>query len=87
LRVSRVGFVPEDDELSFGFVDPSDVVRGIHLIPAFAYGRTPALLSGPLVARATSGEQGKHDDWRLYYVNQFVDHDMYMRFLGGGVGH
>ncbi|KAF8172248.1 hypothetical protein K438DRAFT_1940544 [Mycena galopus ATCC 62051] len=26
-------------------------------------------------------------DWRYYYVNFFVDRDMYMRYLGGGVGH
>ncbi|KAJ7626822.1 hypothetical protein FB45DRAFT_868107 [Roridomyces roridus] len=26
-------------------------------------------------------------DWRYYYVNIFVDRDMYMRYRGGGVGH
>ncbi|KAJ7886402.1 hypothetical protein B0H14DRAFT_2563342 [Mycena olivaceomarginata] len=27
------------------------------------------------------------EDWRYYYVNVFVDHDMYMRYRGRGVGH
>ncbi|TCD61406.1 hypothetical protein EIP91_008510 [Steccherinum ochraceum] len=26
-------------------------------------------------------------DWVLFYVNMFVDRDMFMRFLGGAVGH
>ncbi|KAF9642248.1 hypothetical protein BDM02DRAFT_3193612 [Thelephora ganbajun] len=27
------------------------------------------------------------DDWNYYYVNIFVDRDMFMRYWGGGVGH
>ncbi|KAJ7663061.1 hypothetical protein B0H14DRAFT_3539942 [Mycena olivaceomarginata] len=29
----------------------------------------------------------KDQDWWYYYVNFFVDRDMYMCYLGGGVGH
>ncbi|KAI4294255.1 hypothetical protein K525DRAFT_274479, partial [Schizophyllum commune Loenen D] len=30
---------------------------------------------------------GQEDDWINYYVNIFVDRDMFMRHLGGGIGH
>jgi len=97
-----VGFVEDSDELAFGFLDPSLVIRGCHLIPRFASGRTNALMSyqGPTVARAP----GCTEDWTNFYVNMhvplifrgffradgvpsFVDRDMFMRYYGGGVGH
>ena len=63
----KVGFVPEQgDSPAFGFLDPSLVIRGCHLIPAFANGRTDQLLwRGHSVARL----QGETDDWAGYYVN------------------
>ncbi|KAI0349319.1 hypothetical protein OH77DRAFT_1490928 [Trametes cingulata] len=97
-RLHRVEFVPvgcADD--AFGFVDPADVIRGAHLIPAFAHGRTKELL-GPSIARdgPTSGkarsrlqpsDSSKNSDFKFYYVNFFVDRDMFMRYYGGGIGH
>lgn len=64
-RLHRIGFV--DDETAFGFLDPDQVIRGAHLIPAFAHGRTNALLTGKSVARA-GNEEGKDDDWNFFYV-------------------
>jgi hypothetical protein len=66
-RLDRVGFVPENDpnQDAFGFVDPSQVLRGCHLIPAFADGRTTGLLQNS-VAR-DDVDQG---DWQFYYVNR-----------------
>ena len=63
----KIGFVPEDGESpTFGFLDPSLVVRGCHLIPAFVDGRTNQFLQGgPSVARLP----GESDDWARYYVN------------------
>ena len=62
-RLHRVGFVPEgDDPGAFGFLDPKDVIRAIHLIPAFAHGRSPSLLQDSFV-KDHSG------DWAYYYVN------------------
>ncbi|KAF8577949.1 hypothetical protein K439DRAFT_1648918 [Ramaria rubella] len=83
-RYDRIGFVTESDDTEpFGFLDPANVVRACHLIPAFADGRTNDLL-GPSVARP----EGENDNWTHYYVNRFVDRDMAMRFSGGGgVGH
>ena len=63
----KVGFVPEDaDSPAFGFLDPSLVIRGCHLIPAFIDGHTVQLLRrGVSVARLP----GETDDWASYYVN------------------
>ncbi|KAI0703342.1 hypothetical protein C8T65DRAFT_258430 [Cerioporus squamosus] len=69
-RLDRIGFVPylpDDPECgAFGFVDPSDVIRGCHLIPAFADGLTTAML-GPS-SLAHKGKQ--EDDWERYYVGR-----------------
>ncbi len=40
-RLHRVELLPESDPASFGFIDPDDVIRGAHLIPAFAHGMQP----------------------------------------------
>jgi hypothetical protein len=34
-RLIRLGFVPGNDGSAFGFLDPSQVIRAVHLIPAF----------------------------------------------------
>ncbi|KAF7973003.1 hypothetical protein HWV62_16378 [Athelia sp. TMB] len=83
-RLPKFGFVPETSADPFGFLDPSLVIRGCHLIPAFHDGRTSELLSpNPSAGRPL----GDTDDWRGFYVNWFVDRDMIMRYIGGGVGH
>ncbi|KAH7902872.1 hypothetical protein BJ138DRAFT_1200325, partial [Hygrophoropsis aurantiaca] len=51
-RLPKVGFVSEKDDHAFGFLDPSLVIRGCHLIPAFADARTDSLLRpGPSIGR------------------------------------
>lgn len=64
-RLDRIEFLPSDDAAAFGFVDPAVVIRGSHLIPAFAHGRTHTLLRslGPSIA-----QEGPDGDWRYYYV-------------------
>jgi hypothetical protein len=65
-RLPKVGFVPETDDNAFGFLDPSLVIRGCHLIPAFSEGRSNTLLRhGPSLARL----QHETDDWVFFYVN------------------
>ncbi|TFY53731.1 hypothetical protein EVG20_g9986 [Dentipellis fragilis] len=82
-KLDRIGFVPEDDPSgAFGFLDPGQVLRACHLIPAFAYGLTTDLL-GPSKMR----DSVLKGDWTNYYVSRFVDRDMMMRYLGWGVGH
>jgi len=66
-RLLKVGFVPDCiDHIPFGFLDPSLVIRGCHLIPAFSEGRTCDLLqAGPSQARLPD----EKDDWAAFYVN------------------
>jgi hypothetical protein len=46
-HLPKVGFVESTDEFAFSFVDPVNVIRGCHLIPAFHEGRTVNLLPVP----------------------------------------
>jgi hypothetical protein len=62
----RLGFVPGNDETAFGFLDPAQVIRAVHLIPAFAWGHVTKYLPGrSVIARGLSEPD---DDWQLYYV-------------------
>ena len=36
-HLHHIGFVDGDDSATFGFLDPGEVIHGIHLIPAFAH--------------------------------------------------
>jgi hypothetical protein len=68
-RLPKIGFVPEQDDLAFGFLDPSLVVRGCHLIPSFSEEQSDELLSATLTAARFPGDTM---DWRAYYVNMYV---------------
>ncbi|KAJ7156268.1 hypothetical protein C8R46DRAFT_1004688 [Mycena filopes] len=83
-RLHRVGFLDSSKTEAFGFIDPAEVIRGAHLIPAFHYGRTADLLP-PSITRHFEAEN--HEDYCWHYVNQFVDQDMFMRYTGDAVGH
>jgi hypothetical protein len=70
-RMPKIGFVEWNDPFSFTFLDPAHVVRGCHLIPAFAEGRTSALLpEGKSAARVLVAEET--DDWVNFYVGMCV---------------
>jgi len=68
-RLPKIGFVPDSDPLAFGFLDPSLVLRGCHLIPAFNDGRTFDLLTASHTAARPPDEDG---DWVAFYVNMYV---------------
>jgi hypothetical protein len=64
-RLPKVAFVDESDRDAFGFLDPAQVIRSSHLIPAFASGRgTSSLREGKSFAR----QCGDTNDWEAYYV-------------------
>ena len=65
-HLPMVGFIEDTDELAFGFLNPSLVIRGCHPIPRFHSGRTNTLMAYDC---QTSGST---DDWTNYYVNTFV---------------
>lgn len=69
-RLPRLRFVQHDKPDAFGFVNPADVIRGIHIIPAFYYGRTSLILPNPSLARACGRDaEVEEDDWEFAYVN------------------
>jgi len=65
-RLPMIGFIPDIDDAAFGFLDPSLIIRGCHLVPTFANGRTSQLLqtSAPTAGRPID----ENDDWMNYYV-------------------
>jgi hypothetical protein len=65
-QLIRLGFVPGNDGSAFGFLDPSQVIRAVHLIPAFHWGRvTTKYLPRSPIARGTKNPD---EDWQLHYV-------------------
>ncbi len=64
-RLPRICFTPEDNPMAFGFIDPDDVIRGVHLIPAFAHGTSTLESSEYLASSSGPG----HTLWNFYYVN------------------
>lgn len=63
-RLHRVGFVDGLDPQAFGFLNPAEVIRGIHMIPAFAHGRTSSLLGSSIARQPIENDE----DWTFYYV-------------------
>ena len=70
-RLPKIGFVESTDDFAFSFVDPANVIRGCHLIPAFDAGRSADLLPhSHSIARCLNPEDV--DDWLNFYVNMWV---------------
>lgn len=67
-RLHRVGFIDSSDPAAYGFLDPANVIRAVHLIPAFDLGRSTAYLTGPIIRPARLEDS----EWRQFYVNQYV---------------
>jgi hypothetical protein len=64
-RLPKITFVEDTDSDAFGFLDPAQVIRGAHLIPAFSSGcGTTSLRHGKSFAR----QCGELDDWEVYCV-------------------
>jgi len=62
--LDRIGFPPMASEHSFGFLDPSDIVRGCHITPAFWSGMRYRDKQG--LSRCARDSH----DWHNYYVNR-----------------
>ena len=65
-RLYRVQFVPSLEDGAFGFLDPNDIIRGVHLIPCFDKG----LIVGLLLALVSKWDYAPKANWKHYYVNQ-----------------
>jgi hypothetical protein len=67
-RLPKIGFVESSDNYAFTFLNPTQVIRGAHPIPAFAEGRSSALLlAKKSVAHILNPND--EDDWLNFYVN------------------
>ena len=74
-RLPRLQFSDSTNPDAFGFVDPQAVLRGGHLLPAFAHGRTDEYLIPDSMARqfqvivgARDEFQVEREDWKYYYA-------------------
>jgi hypothetical protein len=65
-KLDRIQFPPVADDDAFGFIDPSDVLRGCHIIPSFARGKSHPDGRGLSLCGHDSS------DWAGYYVNRYV---------------
>ncbi|KAG2345174.1 hypothetical protein BDR05DRAFT_843809, partial [Suillus weaverae] len=83
-RLPKLVFVKESDYDAFGFLNPTQVIRGTHLIPTFILGHgSSSLHHGTSLARPN----GELDDWEAYYVGIFVDCDMFLQYTDLSIGH
>ena len=64
-RLDLLHFPPVGSDDAFGFVDPSDVLRGCHIIPAFASGKFH--LDGQGISPCATDSH----DWRKYYIMRY----------------
>ena len=63
-KLDPLHFPPVSSEHAFGFVDPSDVLRACHIIPAFKTSKVHA--DGISISRCASDSA----DWRKYFANR-----------------
>ena len=68
-RLYQIGFLDaHEDKGVFGFVDPSDVIHAIHLIPAFKLGTSSKFLPLSIAWCENEGDE----DYIWYYVAMCV---------------
>jgi hypothetical protein len=63
----RIRFVDGDDDATFGFLDPREVIQGVHLIPAFQHGQTSDFLPPSITAQPLASDND--EDWKYFYIN------------------
>ena len=95
-----IGLMDSKDMDSYGFLNPSNVLRAIHLIPAFP--PPDQTMHNLETEDKDEDEDGSIQDF--YYVSmytihhihlyrhwqivlRFVDRNMFMWFIGSGIGH
>lgn len=64
LKLDRVKFRSWEDPGAYSFVDPSDVLRGCHIIPRFRVGKVH--IDGKGMSRCARDGA----DWKEYYINR-----------------
>ena len=61
----KIGFVQDVGSQAFRFLNPAQVIHGVHLIPSFVECDTGDLLGLSLACLEHEGDL----DWRCYYIN------------------
>ncbi|KAJ3535560.1 hypothetical protein NMY22_g6430 [Coprinellus aureogranulatus] len=80
-KLDRLSLHPLTSEGALGFIDPSYIIRGVHIIPRFCLGE--ALNLAPPSILVQEGQL-----WKEYYINRFADRDLFMRYqYQCSVGH
>jgi len=74
-RLDSIRFPPVASDGAFGFVNPRDVLRGCHVVPAFANGKVH--LDGIGISRCAADA----NDWCRYYVNRCDSIKSMLHFL------
>jgi len=72
-----VGFVDGEDLAVFRFLDPQEVICGIHLIPAFAHGQMADLLPS---SSMMCTQHENHKDWQHFYISMSVNFSSLLHF-------
>ncbi|KAG1817514.1 uncharacterized protein BJ212DRAFT_1200261, partial [Suillus subaureus] len=81
-QLPKVAFIKEANSDAFGFLNPSQVIRSTHLIPAFASGQgTSSLCYG----KSFACQNDELDNWEAYYVSIFTDQDIFMHYTHCGI--
>ena len=69
-RLPKVGFVDEEDDYAFSFLNPLHVIRACHLMPSFNDGEMQLLKTvNPTIARRKGAGI---EEWEFYYVGMYV---------------
>ncbi|EJD04739.1 uncharacterized protein FOMMEDRAFT_34840, partial [Fomitiporia mediterranea MF3/22] len=76
-------FYCHTDSSTFGFIDPDLILQGAHLILQFSKGTVQTLLPSSL----TCQPKDKNKDYKFYFVNIFINRDMFMYYQGRGIRH
>ncbi|TEB15351.1 hypothetical protein FA13DRAFT_1721217 [Coprinellus micaceus] len=79
--LDRLSLYPLNLGFSLNFTDPDNIIRGIHLIPQFSSKQEEILPKSKFTGTDPVV-------WDAYFINRFVDRDMFMRYqYGMSVGH
>lgn len=75
-RLPCLSFVPHTEQNAFGFLDPADVVRAVHLMPAFAHERITTLPVPSTIVHVLRDGHSDNKDWKRYYLGMYVRSSM-----------
>ena len=66
-RLPRIGLLDESEPDAYGFLDPNEVIRAVHLIPSFKPGHR-----GHITTPMGLSTTGLYKEWLYFYVNLYV---------------